>query len=107
MRRGPSGASGPGPAPPGPVVDEPGRTGPRHIALTGQPCAILWWQKIMLLQKRFSMDTRHFMVTKLVIASLLNSAKIDELRWHATLCERNFAQKTSRRASQADHWQVI
>src|SRR5260221_13299908 len=40
-----------------------------------QPCAILWWQKIVLLQKRVSRNRRHFMVRKWRISSLLKRDK--------------------------------
>src|SRR6266566_7037404 len=42
------------------------------------------------------------MVIKWVIASLPNSAKIDEIRCHAILCERNCPQKSPRCAFQAN-----
>jgi hypothetical protein len=40
-----------------------------------QPCAILWWQKIVSLQKRVSRNRRHFMVRIWRISSLLKRDK--------------------------------
>jgi hypothetical protein len=58
----------------------------RHLPhLFFAPCAMLCWQKIMLLQKRFPKDIRHFMVMKRVISSPLSSALIDEIRCRAIL----------------------
>src|SRR5438105_9128126 len=38
-------------------------------------CAKLWWQKIMALQERLSMGTRHFMMTNLAVAFVVKGPK--------------------------------
>jgi hypothetical protein len=53
------------------------------------------------------MHACHFMATKLAVAYFVNYIQIEELRRHATLREKNVSQKSSRRPSQANRWQVI
>jgi hypothetical protein len=49
--------------------------------------------KMVSLQKRFPMDTRHITAKNLVIAPFLINASIDELRCHATLWFQRFFSK--------------